>query len=109
MRIFVYGTLKRGQCNNYLLQTSKLIGETTVKGTMYNWGAIPAITLKGNDEVRGEVYEITSETLNRLDVLEGYPLLYDRTQVKVDGVDTWVYHVEDLPLGYNTKVAEKRI
>ena len=44
-KVFVYGTLKRGYSNNYLLQSSECLGHATTKDryAMYSSG-IPYVT-----------------------------------------------------------------
>lgn len=89
LKVFVYGTLKQGQPNHKWLTdasngvaTFLATGTTTqqlplVIGTRYN---IPFLLNKpgtGNF-IHGEVYEINEHMLTRLDVLEGYPDLYNR-------------------------------
>lgn len=88
-RVFVYGTLKRGQPNHHWLTkpengVSKFISEgctTTqfplVVGTRYN---IPFLLDKkgcGN-LVEGEVYEVDEKMMSNLDILEDCPNYYDR-------------------------------
>lgn len=88
-RVFVYGTLKNGQPNHYWLTnpTNGLAefltkGKTKnqfplVIGTQYN---VPFLLMSpGNGRnINGEIYEIDEKMLEKLDVLEDYPRLYDR-------------------------------
>jgi gamma-glutamylcyclotransferase (GGCT)/AIG2-like uncharacterized protein YtfP len=93
MLVFVYGTLRTGYHNNALLATSKRLGlavttadwimttftpvggfpylhhAETPRMTMHNNGLITAADAA---KVVGEVFEVDSETLKRLDQLEGY-------------------------------------
>lgn len=73
--VFVYGTLKRGFSNHYLLEKSTFIGEgvTEENMIMYERG-IPFLNdeEKGITQIHGEVYEVTDRTLDKLDLLEGY-------------------------------------
>lgn len=70
--IFVYGTLKRGYHNNDLLGDSQLLGnyETLPRWGLISLGSFPGM-LPGNKAVKGEVYVVDDETLERLDLLEG--------------------------------------
>lgn len=86
MKVFVYGTLKRGFPNSYLLRNSTYIGKATTvdKFCMYDLGAFPAVACSPEiSKIEGEVYNIDKATLVNLDMLEGYPNLYTRTLINV--------------------------
>ena len=96
--VFVYGSLKSGHWNNYILQSSKLLGKylTSDKYLLTNVGfpyLIPEDRLTGDRKgagrpVIGEVYEVTEEgVLARLDALEGEGYHYSRTHIQVEGID----------------------
>ena len=99
-KLFVYGTLKRGNSNHYLLTNlSKFIGDGVTKkeyAFYKTYSGLPFI-LKQNPftNVKGEVYEIDEFVLESLDVLEGNPTLYKREiiEVKVNNVieKAWCY------------------
>jgi len=102
--VAVYGTLKKGFGNNYLLNRAEFIGEgkTTLKYKM--WGdAIPYIN-NGVDNVNGhqitvEVYKVSDNTLRQLDTLENHPKWYERKETLValdnepdfNDFTAWVY------------------
>jgi gamma-glutamylcyclotransferase (GGCT)/AIG2-like uncharacterized protein YtfP len=91
-KVFVYGTLKRGWGNHRLLTGARYLGDARIRGTMHHLGGFPAIHLESDDVVHGELYEVTSETLARLDRLEGIPTFYQRTRVRMSsGSTAWVY------------------
>ena len=54
-------------------------------------------TEPGTSAVTGEVYRITSDDLQRLDVLEEYPDSYQRTELETPYGSAWVYIVENPP------------
>ena len=88
MYIFVYGTLKQGFHNHYLLEDTKFICEAATKDKypMVNTEEyFPYLfNQKGmGHNIRGEVYRIDDVTLAMLDVLEGYPDHYTRETIKV--------------------------
>ena len=96
--VFVYGTLKEGFHNHYVLSGAEYLGtgKTVHKYALYVDG-IPFV-LKGEAEstISGEVYSVDSETLAKLDRLERHPEWYCREQVDVviDGDSTekcWLY------------------
>jgi len=70
--VFVYGTLRIGQCNDINLKTPtpSFVGMAKVKGQLYSRGWYPGLRLGGDQWVEGEVYGISPELLLQLDVLE---------------------------------------
>lgn len=86
--VFVYGTLKRDQGNNYLLETSRFIGEGSARKSyrMINVGYPVIMPEENGHPVAGEVYAVDDETLARLDRLESVGFSYDRslTVVRVE-------------------------
>jgi gamma-glutamylcyclotransferase (GGCT)/AIG2-like uncharacterized protein YtfP len=87
--IFVYGTLLRGNCNHdRFLSGSKYLGEGRLSGyALYNLGSYPGVKQKEEDSVKGEVYSIDSETLVRINRLEGEGSLYSlkKESIEMDG------------------------
>jgi gamma-glutamylcyclotransferase (GGCT)/AIG2-like uncharacterized protein YtfP len=83
IKVFVYGTLKKGYRNHRLLEGSNYIGEGKISGyDLYDLGSFPGI-IRGKGEVVGEIYEIDQETLKRVDMLESEGQLYSRVPVEV--------------------------
>lgn len=90
MKLFVYGTLKRGFSNNSLLRGAEFISEDTIKGHLYV-GGVPFAT-PGTGVVHGEVFDVPAALLPRLDFLEGHPDGYRRTPVTtLEGRDVEAY------------------
>ena len=89
IKVFVYGTLKRGEPNHHWLTSSekgfaRFLSEATtvnsfplVVGTRYN---IPFLLDRPGEghQIKGEVYEVDEQMFASLDVLEDYPKYYDR-------------------------------
>mgnify|MGYP005615391189 FL=1 len=72
MYIFVYGTLRQGMRLHHYLFQDEFIGDAVLSdATMYDLGEYPAVVLRGNKNVYGELYFITLATLRILDNLEG--------------------------------------
>ncbi len=98
VKVFVYGTLKKGFSLNYLLANSIFIGEASLNGyDMYSLTSFPFIT-KGKGKVYGEVYEVSEDLLKRLDMIEGG---YVRKEVEVEilGKKMKVYtYVKDIDI-----------
>lgn len=92
MKVFVYGTLKRGHGNHHLLKGSRFIGIDFIYGTLINLGPFPAV-IEGKRAVEGEIYEIDEATLHRLDLLEGHPNFYERkTTVTINAAERVSYY-----------------
>ena len=89
-KVFVYGTLKRGQGNHHLLKDSQFLGKahTKFKWAMINNsnGSFPYLlqTLRHGEHVQGEVFKVNRATLTRLDILEGTPKHYRRAKLDVN-------------------------
>ncbi|XP_043266131.1 putative gamma-glutamylcyclotransferase CG2811 isoform X2 [Colletes gigas] len=93
-RVFVYGTLKRGEPNNSLIQNTANgyakflgLGKTTIPypliiATKYN---IPFLLKKPGvgHHVLGEIYDVDTKMLNKLDELEEHPAFYQRSEADV--------------------------
>jgi gamma-glutamylcyclotransferase (GGCT)/AIG2-like uncharacterized protein YtfP len=81
MKIFVYGTLLRGESNHHLLQNAKFLGgDRLANAQLFDLGEYPMI-LPGAGIVQGEIYLVSEEILMKLDVLEEHPIIYCRTSV----------------------------
>lgn len=78
-RVFVYGTLMRGQSNHEsFLKDEWYAGAGIVCGfDMYDMGSYPGI-VKGSGDVTGELYEVPASAIESLDQLEGEGSLYLR-------------------------------
>jgi gamma-glutamylcyclotransferase (GGCT)/AIG2-like uncharacterized protein YtfP len=82
-RVFVYGTLKRGESNDPLLKGSEFLGEAvTVPGYKMVGTSFPIIMPEANGKpVAGEIYAVGDATLARLDQLESEGRSYDRVLI----------------------------
>lgn len=105
MYVFVYGTLKKGECNNRLLEHSQFISSATIRDfTAINTPSFPyAIRTREAKMLHGEVYKITPTVLRILDSLEGYPNHYDRGTVDIVGKSCYIYFLPDSPRVQNLK------
>src|SRR5690606_14486755 len=91
IKVFVYGTLRDGESNAYLLQNSiRLAEQSWTQGRLYDTGfGYPALEQSDSTVVFGELYSVTEEELQQLDYLEDYSPnrennnLYERVEQKV--------------------------
>lgn len=94
-RVFVYGSLNRGQSNHHWLHRASFVGRARLHGgELYSLGSYPmAILRQGSSGViHGEVFEVDAEGLDQLDILEGCPGYYDRQLLSLsDGSEGWVF------------------
>ena len=96
--VFVYGTLKYGLHNHYLLGDSKFIANAKTKErySLYANGIPYVVKTESTSYISGEVYEIDNITLNQLDRLEGHPNWYVREEILVvldnnNDLKVWIY------------------
>ncbi|MDR3557263.1 MAG: gamma-glutamylcyclotransferase [Syntrophobacteraceae bacterium] len=96
--MFVYGTLRRGFENHFLLDGAIFLGPARTRGKYALFSEnIPYVSkTKEISTVAGEVYRVDSPTLERIDLLEGHPNWYVREMIEVvlqDGsiVSAWIY------------------
>lgn len=95
-RLFVYGTLMKGQRAEKMMTGAKYLGNYRLADyAMYDLGAYPGIKECVGESVVGEVYEITDDMLPGFDRYEGEGSLYKRITVEVsreeEKVEAYVY------------------
>lgn len=95
-KVFVYGTLMKGEGNHHFLEDSKLLGASSVEGyDMYNVGWFPAI-VRGDSRILGELYEVSQEDMPSIDALEGEGSLYRRRcEITKDNEIAYLYEYLD--------------
>ncbi|MFV0576388.1 MAG: gamma-glutamylcyclotransferase [Vibrio sp.] len=95
-RVFVYGTLRRGESNHFLLENSEFLGDymTEDRFNLFSLGPYPA-AIEGNSPLIGEVYLVDDATLAKLDIVEDYPIEYDRKLIPTSFGDAWIYLYQD--------------
>lgn len=83
--VAVYGTLRKGQPNHFLLKNAAYIETIKIpKLKMHDFGAFPFCTNKDTteqDTITAEIYHVDKQTLAALDRLEGHPSFYTRELV----------------------------
>ena len=90
-RVVVYGTLMSRGRANWMLQRSTFLRQVDLPGfVMYDLGAFPAV-VPGYGAVRGELWHVPEDVLERLDRYEGVPTLYRRERIRVGQSDAWMW------------------
>jgi gamma-glutamylcyclotransferase (GGCT)/AIG2-like uncharacterized protein YtfP len=70
-------------------------------GRLFEVSWFPGLSLDGDDTVKGDVFEVTPDQLERLDDYECYPTLYSREKITTgNGHEVFVYT-------YNTESEEE--
>ena len=95
-RVFVYGTLKRGQRNYHFLRDAEFVGEFITRSvySMYEFEDYPAVCLHGEHAIEGEIFLVTDHKFRMLDDLEWYPYFYQRIEIDTSYGDAWMYIVK---------------
>lgn len=106
LKVFVYGTLKKGHCNFYLAEAVhpvKVVVPATLGGEMFKspLGGYPILKLSDKGLVHGELLTWEGPTkklhgvMRILDALESQAKCYARFMVKVETAEgpeeAWVY------------------
>lgn len=102
--IFVYGTLQHGQSRNYVIENLEYEKATLPKHRKVSPPSLefPFIIFDEDCEVKGEVYyNIDSELIETLDLIEGEGSLYHRITVEVltikgEKVQAYTYYPSDI-------------
>lgn len=76
-QVFVYGTLRKGgYYHQDVIKDSELVGYAVADGQMawVSFPRFPGVVFKKNSgaSIFGEVYRVTGQTLDQMDILEGY-------------------------------------
>lgn len=85
VELFVYGTLRSGEHNHWVLEEvgAERLGvcRTPPEFTLLNLGPYPGLIRGGNTAVVGEIYRVKHSKLDRLDDFEGHPTLFRRERM----------------------------
>src|SRR6185369_15036295 len=92
--LFVYGTLRLGECNHAQMDGARALGSARTRPdfTLVDLGPYPALVAGGRESVGGELYDVDPAHLARLDDFEEAPAFYERATIRLDdGRDVFAY------------------
>jgi len=86
VRLFVYGSLKRGERHHRELAGARFVrtARTAPAYSLVDTGEYPGLVRGGTSAVAGELFEIDDALLARLDEFEDVPDVYRRDEVELD-------------------------
>lgn len=105
IKIFVYGTLRKGELRNFFLQDTdetKFIQEikTKPKYKLVDMGSFPALLENGDNSIVGELYEVSEFTKKSLDTIEGVPFLFVSKEVELEDGSKVTAYFQPFDKGY---------
>jgi len=107
-RIFVYGSLQRGEGNHRMMKGARFVDRvrTAPAFDLFDLGAFPAMATNGSTAIAGELYEVDADLLRSLDLFEGCPRLYQREAIVLaDGTSAEAYVMLRRRLGRARQIA----
>jgi gamma-glutamylaminecyclotransferase len=109
-KVAVYGSLRKGLYNHYLMSHSDFIKTISVEvpfKMISMSDRFPAlIPTKENNLVVFELYKIDDKTARNLDILEGYPDFYSKKYIKIEDEDYLVYYLSPLKITNEEEVVK---
>lgn len=109
-KVAVYGSLRKGLYNHYLMSHSDFIKTVSVEvpfKMISMSDRFPAlIPTKENNLVIFELYKIDDKTARNLDILEGYPDFYSKKYIKIEDEDYLVYYLSPLKITNEEEVVK---
>lgn len=109
-KVAVYGSLRKGLYNHYLMSHSDFIKTVNVEvpfKMISMSDRFPAlIPTKENNLVVFELYKVDDKTARNLDILEGYPDFYSKKYIKIEDEDYLVYYLSPLKITNEEEVVK---
>jgi len=105
IKIFVYGTLRKGDSRSFMLSDNldaKYIKDIKTKPlyTLVDVGMFPALCKEGIQQIQGELWEVDDLTKKALDTIEGVPYLYMDEEIFLEDDTTAIAYVFQFNRGY---------
>lgn len=93
MYVFTYGILTNTRVMRQFVGKIIDLGRVTLQGYRLELRQYYSVTQDSNSSIEGVLWGITEDDLKKIDYCEGYPVLYQRSEVTVStGQVAWVYH-----------------
>lgn len=91
--LFVYGSLRPGEARHRLLAGARYLGPHRTEScyTMYDLGEYPGVVERGHHAIVGDLYDVDTATLARVDEYEGHPHEYTRRLLATPFGGAWIY------------------
>lgn len=96
--VFVYGTLKRGCRNHYVLHSARFLGEARTEPLylLVDCGSYPGLVnasvAREGQAIQGELYRVDAQLLDALDIFEDAPREFIRAPIELqDGAMAHAY------------------
>jgi gamma-glutamylcyclotransferase (GGCT)/AIG2-like uncharacterized protein YtfP len=85
-RVFVYGSLLRGEAHHGRLAGATFLGDARTEAAfeLYDLGEYPALVEGGSIAVVGELYAVPPRVLLELDAFEEHPHVYRRAAIRLE-------------------------
>lgn len=93
-RIFVYGSLRRGESYHHLLETAifEAPARTPARYVLLDLGWYPGLITGGTTAITGEVFTVSDALRAQLDRYEDHPHLFERQVIVLeDGSEAEAY------------------
>lgn len=101
--VFVYGTLKRGFSNNFVMGNSEFVGQCiTVNDYFLTQGRFypMLIDAQPGKKIKGELFLVETSKIPSIDRFEGHPNLFNRQKILVrfheKNIEAWCYFYTNL-------------
>lgn len=96
--LFVYGTLMEGNINSHYLDECPIYGEGVIEGyQLVQLRGYPGMIRTGEGTVAGEVYAITPQVKQQLDILEGSQYRYSSDIIYLGEAAYYAHFYEFIP------------
>jgi gamma-glutamylcyclotransferase (GGCT)/AIG2-like uncharacterized protein YtfP len=91
-RLFVYGTLRRGEAAAHLMSEASFAGDASIRASVLLQNGYRGL-VPGDELIPGEVFDVPDELFARLDQYEGPGYVRRLTEVDCGGerMNAWVY------------------
>jgi gamma-glutamylcyclotransferase (GGCT)/AIG2-like uncharacterized protein YtfP len=107
-RLFIYGTLLRGERDHALLAGADLLGPavTEARFQLVDLGVYAALIPDGSVAIHGELYAASLQTRRAIDIARQVPILFQRSALRLaDGTEAEAYVMAPDPVRGKRRLA----